>query len=229
MSDVLGKALYDYQFQNSPGKLWINNRYGERELMDLAIYFRNEDDMTDLEWLAMNECRGKVLDIGAAAGSHALELQTRGYDVTALDISPLAINVMQARGVHKVQQADIFTYSGTTYDTLLLLMNGIGLAGTLKDLPALLLHMKSLLEPGGQLLFDSSDVTYLYDGNLPANQVYYGEIAYQYQYKQQKSNWFNWLYVDEQSLLEVANEAGFATEVLYEDEYQQYLVRLTTI
>ena len=226
MDDVLGQAIYDYHTNNSPAELWIHNTYGAKEAMPVEAYFREEDDMPYLEWLALNECRGRVLDVGAGAGSHALQLHERGVDVTAIDISPLAVKVMQERGVKHSMVQDIFDYQGEQFDTILLLMNGIGLAATLANLNKLLATFKVLLAKGGQLLFDSSDIAYLYDGNIP-NHKYYGEITYQYEYKGRKGNWFNWLYVDEITLTKVALQEGFHTEVLYEDEFKQYLVRLT--
>jgi SAM-dependent methyltransferase len=228
MIDVLGQAIFDYYHKLNPYKLWIHNQYGPKEEMPVNTFFRDVDDMPDLELFAINECRGKVLDIGAGAGSHALLLQDRGVDVTAIDISPLAVQVMQQRGVKKAFEADIYTYRPGRFDTLLLLMNGIGLAGDLDGLKILLAHLKILLNPGGQILFDSSDINYLYEGDLPANK-YYGEIAYQYQYKQLQTDWFKWLYIDEQTLMKVAAEIGFRAEVLVEDEYDQYLVRLTQL
>ena len=228
MSDILGQALYNHYHQLSKHKLWIHNRYGPKEEMPVDVYFRDEDDMPDLEWLALNECRGCVLDIGAGAGSHALALQDRGLDVKAIDISPLAVQVMQQRGVTQAAVANIFTYNQGKFDTLLLLMNGIGLAGTTAGLARVLLHLATLLNEGGQVLFDSSDVAYLYEGNLPET-GYHGEIAYQYEYHQQKTEWFNWLYMDEQSMSDRAAQAGYRFEVLLEDELGQYLARLTRV
>jgi len=228
MNDVLGQAVYDYFSQQSPSKLWINNKYGPKEEMPVSTYFREEDDMPDLEWMALEQCRGKVLDIGAGAGSHALYLQQQGIDVTAIDLSPLCVNVMQERGVKKAFEADVFNYDENKYDTLLLLMNGIGLAGTIEGLKRLLIHLKKLLSTGGQLLFDSSDIAYLYEDNLP-KQGYYGEIEYQYAYKKLKTEWFKWLYVDEHTLQQIAAECGYLMDVLIDDEYGQYLSRLTII
>jgi SAM-dependent methyltransferase len=228
MIDVLGQALFDYhQAKQQGSRLWIHNKYGEKEEMPVEAYFREEDDMPDLEWLALNECRGTVLDIGAGAGSHALLLQERGYDVTALEISPLAAAVMRERGVKSIVEADIYKYGDIKYDTLLLLMNGIGLAGTIEGLKTLLDHLKKLLDKGGQILFDSSDIAYLYEGNIPESGEYYGELWYQYEYNGRKTDWFKWLYIDEVSLQKIANELGYQMEVLLEDEYGQYLVRLT--
>lgn len=227
MKDILGQAIHDHYYKKPEHQLWINNQYGPHEEMPVEAYFREEDDMPDIEWLALNECRGDILDIGAGAGGHVLLLQERGFDVTALEISDLASAVMKARGVNKVITADIFEYQEQQYDTLLLLMNGIGLTGTLLKLKAFLQHAKQLLKPGGQLLFDSSDIAYLYEGKLPENGPYYGEIQYQYQYNQQKNDWFPWLYIDEQTLTGIAQEMGYDMEVLLEDEFKQYLIRLT--
>lgn len=226
MSDILGQALYGYFKERSRHKLWIHNRYGEKEEMPVKTYFRKEEDMPDLEWLALKECRGKVLDIGAGAGSHALHLQEQDTDVTALDISPLSVEIMKERGIVKAITADIFTFNGKKYDTLLLLMNGIGLAGTLDRLKQLLHHFKELLNPGGQILFDSSDIAYLYEGDLPVDR-YLGEISYQYEYKGEKDEWFQWLYIDEDTMRAIADETGFKMDVLLEDEFGQYLSRLT--
>lgn len=225
MSDILGQAISDHFYGKRKNKLWIHNHYGPKEEMPVATFFRDDDDMPDLEWLALNECRGRVLDIGAAAGSHALLLQQKGTIVTALDISPLAVEVMLARGVEKVVEADIFAFSGEKFDTILLLMNGIGLAGTIDSLEKLLLQLKALLADGGQILFDSSDVAYLYEGKLP-EEKYHGEIWYQYEYKKQKTEWFPWLYVDEATMTGIATRSGFKTEVLLEDEFGQYLAQL---
>ncbi|MBS7563220.1 class I SAM-dependent methyltransferase [Mucilaginibacter sp. Bleaf8] len=227
MKDILGEAVHNYHFNNTPGKLWIHNTYGPKEPMPVEAYFREEDDMPDLEWVALNECRGQVLDVGAGAGSHALILQERGFEVMALDISANSVEVMKLRGVKQAVQADIFTYSGHQFDTILLLMNGIGLAGTLSGLTQLLQHLKTLLQPGGQLLFDSSDVAYLYEGKVPAGEPYYGEISYQYEYKNQKTEWFKWLYIDEKRLTAIVEADGWDMDVLYEDEHGQYLTRLT--
>jgi SAM-dependent methyltransferase len=228
MEDVLGQAIYDYHNKTQVGKLWIYNKYGSREEMPVDIYFRTEDDMPDMEWLAIERCNGKVLDIGAGAGSHALALQQRAIEITALDISPLLVSVMRNRGVEKVVLANIFEYNTGCFDTLLLLMNGIGLAGTIEKLKRLLHHLKTLLNPHGQILFDSSDVAYLYEGN-PPDGAYYGEITYQYAYKKVRSDWFNWLYVDEHTMASLASDCGFEMEVLLEDEFGQYLARLTPI
>ncbi|MDB5192324.1 MAG: methyltransferase [Segetibacter sp.] len=226
MQDVLGEAIYDYYHHQQKGKLWIHNKYGRKEEMPVDIYFRDDTEMPQLELFALLNCKGKVLDIGAGAGSHALALQQKGMDVTAVEISPKAAAVMQERGVENIIQQDIWTLQEERYDTLLLLMNGIGLAATLNGLTSFLQHAKKLLYNNGQLLFDSSDVAYLYKGKLPEGEKYYGEILYQYEYKKQKTDWFSWLYVDRKTLTTIAAKEGWTTTILFEDEYDQFLAKL---
>lgn len=224
--DVYGQALYDFYYRRNH-KLLLYNNYGPKEEMPIAIFFRDKEKMPTIETMAMSLCRGKVLDIGAGVGSHALILQKQGMDVTAIERSALAVDVMKKRGVKKAIAGDIFALSDMKFDTLLLLMNGIGLVGDLEGLKMFLQHVKNLLLPGGQLLFDSCDILYLYQGGPTPPDRYYGEISFQYEYKNQKGEWFDWLYVDQQTLETVAAQIGWDCQVIYEDDKDQYLVRLT--
>ena len=223
--DVFGEALKDYFLHQFKDPLILHNSYGEPEEMPVEVFFREEEDLPGLEKFALGACRGKILDIGAGAGSHALILQERNHEVTALEISPLAVQIMHQLGVDKVINADIRTFTGQKYDTLLLMMNGIGLVETLEGLRHFLQHARTLLLPEGQLLMDSSDISYLYE-DLPRPHHYYGEIRYQYEYKKVKGNWFGWLYVDQETLIEVATSEGWLTQVIYENDDDQYLARL---
>jgi SAM-dependent methyltransferase len=209
------------------GKKSVGN---DKATMPLKTYFRKADDMPQLEWLALQHCRGRILDIGAGAGSHALLLQKMGLDVTALDISPLNTKVMKERGVKKVLRRDFFSLEpAAPYDTLLLLMNGIGIAATLDGLHLFLQKARTLLHPDGALIFDSSDVAYLYKGRPPKKGPYYGEICYQYEYRRQRTDWFKWLFVDKRTLRRIARQQGWKVQLLFEDKFDQYLVKLSPI
>jgi len=229
MSDPLGQAMADYHYKKRRGKLWILNQYGPREEMPVAAYFRNFKAMPALEHAALQLCSGRVLDIGAGAGSHALWLQEQDVEVTALEQSALSCEVMQQRGVKHIVQENVFTFGEQKYDTLLLLMNGIGLAGTLEGLRIFLRHAATLLTNTGQLIFDSSDVAYVYEHLLPNPQRYYGEIAYRYQYKKEKTDWFNWLYIDRYTLLSLLQQEGWQADIITEDEQGQYLARASIV
>jgi SAM-dependent methyltransferase len=225
--DVFGQALKD-QFSTPPSEtLWVHNSYDEPEEMPVDIYFREESEMPDLELKALELCKGKVLDVGAGVGSHALVLQRRGFDVTGMDISVPAVEIMRQRGLKKAIEGNILKYTGDTYDTLLFMMNGIGLTGTIKGLTAFLKEVKVLLNDGGQLLFDSSDLSYLYqEVAFPLN-GYYGEVSFRYEYKSVKGSWFKWIYVDQKTLKSLAEKQGWIVEIVFEDDQDQYLARLS--
>ncbi len=225
--DVLGQALHDYLQGHRGDQLLTHTSFGSVEEMPVAEFFRRPADFPELEHIALSLCDGRVLDVGAGAGSHALLLQKRGMDVTALERSPMACEVMRARGVKQVVTADFFEYGGDRYDTLLFLMNGIGVAGSIAGLTKLLAHCKTLLTAGGQLLFDSSDIAYLYaDCTVDKPVGYHGEIRYQYAYKGSRSAPFDWLFVDQDTLISIARPLGWVVQILYEDGHDQYLVRM---
>jgi hypothetical protein len=227
--DIYGKALVDQFLGNRKSKLWLYNSYGHPEDMPVDIFFRPEADMPEMEIIALDLCRGKTLDIGAGVGSHALILQSKGIDVTALEISTKACEIMKHRGVKKVINTDILQYNSEKYDTIVLLMNGIGLCEDISGLHYFLDYIKKLLAPGAQLIFDSSDIAYLYKPDDFISTNYYGEISYQYEYQKIKGNWFKWLYVDFDTLKAIAEKGGWECEMIYEDDMDQYLVRMVLL
>lgn len=225
--DVFGKALRDYFDRKPHSTLWLYNTYGEPEEMPIDIFFRDIGDMPELERLALKHCKGKILDVGAGVGSHALLLQSRNMEVTALEISSEACKIMKERGVKNVVHEDFFSYRKGGFDTILLLMNGIGLCSQLSNLDVFLKHARELLQPEGCLIFDSSDLSYLYQTQPYPKDHYYGEIGYQYQYKNEFGDWFKWLYVDQYTLREIAEQEGWNCELLLMEATDQYLVKLT--
>ncbi|WP_437922034.1 class I SAM-dependent methyltransferase [Sphingobacterium sp. LRF_L2] len=226
--DVYGEALYDFFIlQKTKEPLLLHSSYGDIEEMPIEVFFRDEDDFPELEHIALALCDGHVLDVGAGVGSHALYLQHKGFTVDTIEQSTLACNVMRSRGIQHVQSGDFFNLKDRKYDTLLFLMNGIGLAKTLEGFRELLRHAKGLLSDRGQLLFDSSDISYLYEEYKIARPPHYlGEIRFQYEYKGNMGSPFQWLYIDQQELIKIATEENWVVQILYEDENDQYLVRM---
>lgn len=226
--DVYGEALDDYfVHQEEKFPLILHTSYGDQDEMPVEVFFRAAEDFPELEFIGLSLCDGRVLDVGAGVGGHSLYLQEKGFDVDALEISQTACHIMQQRGVQNIICADFYKFNGQKYDTLLFLMNGIGIAEDIEGFRNLLMHSKQLLTEKGQLLFDSSDISYLYkDYNIKKPDHYYGEIQYQYEYKGKKGNLFKWLYLDQNLLIKISHDLGWVVQILYEDENDQYLVRM---
>lgn len=229
--DPMGHAIADFQATGKAAKLRVFSPILEEDEIPVSTLFRSIDDMPDLERRALELAVGTILDVGSGAGCHALALQQSGKKVTAIDISPLAVSTMHERGVQDARLQDFFTLHGQ-YDTILMLMNGIGIVGTISRLPAFFMQVDALLAPGGQVLCDSSDICYLFedeDGiiDLTGVEGYYGELTYQMQYRDVKGEPFPWLFIDPEMLREQAARHGFDCEILAHGEHYDYLARLT--
>lgn len=230
--DPIGQAVHDYQFKRINKNITIYSDGFDADTVKPAYFFRSYAQMPRLEQLALNKARGTVLDIGACAGCHSLHLQEKGFDVTALERSALCCQVMQARGIEKVVQSDLFDAPPQQFDTLLLLMNGTGLAGTLENFPRFVGQLKKLLKPDGQILIDSSDLIYLFlnddgsaDLDLNASR-YYGELTFQTAYNGAKSAQFPWLYLDRDLLAQLIEKENLILETTDIGEHFDYLATI---
>jgi len=231
-SEILGQALKAFFEGDRNAKIIVHSPDFEPDEQAVSYYFRDFAGMPELEQEAIQLVKGKILDIGAAAGAHSLELQNRGMDVTAIELSARACAIMKERGVKKILNADIFETSPEKFDTILMLMNGIGLVHTIEGLKVFLKHIKTFLNPGGQLIFDSANLIYLFteegaeDALINLNGPYFGEIEFIMEFNGLKSESFFWLYIDFDTLCYYAENEGFQTELLLQDENFQYLARL---
>ena len=226
--DPMGQAIRDYFETGHAGRLRVFSPQFDEDELPVATLFRKEKCMPKLECTALDLCRGRVLDVGAGAGCHSLALQQKGLDVTAIDISPLSVEVMRCRGVKSAVAADLFdeTFAGC-YDTVLMLMNGSGIIGRLERMPLFFHRMKQLLAAGGQVLMDSSDLRYVFENedgswDIDLNAGYYGELEYQMQYQKVKGEPFDWLYVDFDTLAFHAQANGFRAELVAEGGHYDY-------
>ncbi|MFW6369774.1 MAG: class I SAM-dependent methyltransferase [Bacteroidota bacterium] len=230
-NDPMGQAILDKIRNKAEKEITILSPDFANDIITVDYLFRSYPDMPTLEKKALDHAKGRTLDAGAGAGSHALYLQEKGLDVTAIDTSPGAVEGMRARGIKKAMEADIFILEHQRFDTIFLLMNGIGLAGTPQGYIRLLEQLKKLLSPTGAVYFDTSDIRYLFDKPIPKwqkqpNDNYYGIVPYQMKYKQHISPSFNWLYIDENMAEKLALESGYMFEIILRDEHYGYLARL---
>ena len=230
--DPMGAAILDYQKSGRAGRLRVLSSMFEEDEMPVKHLFRKVEEMPMLEQKTLQLTKGRVLDIGAGSGCHTLALQEKGLEVKAIDISPLSCEAMELRGVMDAECINLFDeHLETGFDTILLLMNGTGIAGKIEHLPALFNRLKALLNKGGQILIDSSDLKYIYENedgsfDINLNGAYYGEVDYQMIYKDVKGDRFNWLYVDFPLLKSIAETCGLHGELVAEGEHYDYLARI---
>jgi len=232
-SDPMGQAIYHYAFYNDNTPIDVLSQVVEDEKLPPDYFFRSYREMPRLEKLALKMSKGKILDVGAGAGCHSLYLQKSGKEVTSLELSQLSCDVLKKRGIKNIVNNDILSYSGEKFDTILMLMNGIGIAKNISGLRELLTHLKKLLVPNGTILVDSSDLIYLYEEEngsilLDINaQNYYGEIEYQLKYKNIVGETYTWLFADNVILFEIAEALGYKTRIVDYGPHYDYLAELT--
>lgn len=234
MKDLFGQAIHDYHFNNAPENLITETNISEKDEMDVSYLFRDFENMPKIEQKAITMSYGKVLDIGAGAGSHSLLLQNNfKLDVKAIDISKKAIATCNARGIKQTEVQNLLDCEEKeTYDTILLLMNGTGIFGKLNEVPKYLNKLKKLLNKKGQILIDSSDIIYMFDededgGKWIPGTGYYGELRFKISYKNETEDEFPWLYLDFNTLQNIANANGFNCQLIEEGEHYDYLAQLT--
>ena len=234
MKDLFGKAILDYQTGNNPENLITETSISEEDEMSVAYLFRQYKDMPAMEQKALKLTKGRVLDVGCGAGSHSLYLQNiEELDITAIDISPSAIEACKLRGIKNAVAQNVMHIENEKYDTILLMMNGAGMCGKLTKLSGFLQKLKSLLNEGGQILLDSSDIIYMFDEDddggkwIPSDIDYYGEVEFNISYKNQKEEPFDWMYIDYNTLQNAAHANGLQCELILEGEHYDYLARLS--
>ncbi|EJG01286.1 MULTISPECIES: class I SAM-dependent methyltransferase [Flavobacterium] len=234
MKDLFGKAIFDFYTKNSPEDIITETSISEEDEMSVEYLFRTYNEMPKIEQKALQLAKGKILDVGCGAGSHALSLQNeRSLDVTAIDISEKAVETCRLRGIKNAKVENILDFEGEKFDTILLLMNGTGIFGQLKNCNKYLSKLKSLLNPGGQILIDSSDIIYMFDEDedggkwIPSENDYYGELVFNISYKGEKEEPFDWLYLDYNTLQNAAIANGLNCELILEGEHYDYLAKLS--
>lgn len=232
MKDLMGRAIWDYYYQENSEDLQTETSISELDDLPVSYLFRDYQEMNALEKKALDSSFGKVLDVGSGAGSHSLYLQNeRKLEVTALDISPKSIEVCKARGVKNAICEDLLRFSEKNFDTVLLLMNGTGIFQSLEHIDQYLQKLKSLVAENGQILIDSTDILYMYDqdeegGVLVPATGYYGELDYYLHYKGESELPMKWLYLDFDTLENAAIANGFKIQKIEQLE-DSYLAQLT--
>jgi SAM-dependent methyltransferase len=227
-------AALAYFAGNTGAVLIVHREDGQTTQLPVSYFFRPPSAFTPIEEAAIARCGGHVLDVGAGTGLHSLVLQQRGFRVTAIDVSPQAVEVMARRGVEDVHCADLFEYQGGPFDTVLMMGHGIGMVETLAGLDRFLARARGLLSEKGQVLLDSLDVRGTTDPKNLAYQDanrragrYIGEVRLHFEYQGQKGPPCGWLHVDRETLQEHAAKAGWECEVIRAAASGDYLARLT--
>lgn len=221
--EPLGDALLDYWQGNESAVLVLEFETGLKKSLPVSEFFRSQNNYFPTE-KALEYCRGHILVVGAGTGVHALELEKRGYEVTAIDICPQAVHIMRVRGAKDARQQDFFSFDGERFDTIIMLGHNIGMCETLKGIRGLLRRCERLLRPDGQLLVNS--VKEPGSAHCSSRKGYPGELEFRLSHEGKVGPWMRWLHVDFETLTSHVLECGWSIVKLIGTEESGYLARL---
>lgn len=225
--DPLGAMLLAYLDGRGDAGVRVSSSRLEMSCMTGDIMCRIPDSRMELK--ALDLCRGHVLDAGAGSGCHALALQERQVEVSALDLSPGCVAVMKQRGVRQTLHDNLFNLDLTPFDTLLMLMNGIGICGSIDGLNLFLQFVRPLIERGGQVIADSTDLSVFCDdeqAEISKSQRYYGETDFVMTFDDIQGEPFDWLYVDFPTLDYYATLHGLSCDLIIMEQDGKFLVKI---
>lgn len=230
--DAFGHALLDH-LEGRGGAELIERSDGYLDLSaGAAVYFA---EPAEVQAALADRAVGRVLDVGCGAGRYALYLQERGYDVVAIDASPLAVEVCRRRGLRDVrlltlEQVDVALGH---FDTILMLGNNFGLTGSYRGAKRLLKRLSQILRPGGRIVAQTLDP---YESKDPDHLAYHaqnrakgrmgGQIRMRIRYKRYKTPWFDYLFVSRDELEAIVQNAGWQVQEILADDGPNYVAVL---
>lgn len=228
--DPIGYAIAEYSISKNTDPIIIESDLCDDDIIEVPYLFRTYDQMPAIEQTVLSKATGKILDVGACAGCHSIYLQRVKKNVVSLDTSAGSIDYLESHGLSTVHSS-ILDLKNVKFDTIILLMNGLGLAGTLKQLPDFLIHLKSLLNPNGSILCDSTDIKYMYEDDegaiwMDLNSSYYGEMKFNMKYRESETGWFDWLYVDFETLQKTCSQLGMTCSKIQDGENYHFLAEI---
>jgi 2-polyprenyl-3-methyl-5-hydroxy-6-metoxy-1,4-benzoquinol methylase len=222
--EPFGQALLAYWRGNESAVLKHEFKDGKEKTLPVSVFFRSHGEFLTTD-NALEHCRGKVLVVGAGTGVHALELEKRGYEVTAIDICPQAVQIMRERGIKDARQLDFFQFESEKFDTIFMLGFNIGICQTLEGIKALLQRCERLLLPGGQLLVNS--VKEHGSADSPNQKGYPGELEFRLSFEGNVGSWMLWLHVDFETLTYHALQCGWTADKIIGTEEGDFLAKLS--
>ena len=198
----------------------------------MLVYFSPVRRWAAVERRALRWVRGRVLDVGVGAGRVALELQERGREVVAIDVSQGAVQVARRRGVRDVRLLaleDVDESLGQ-FDTLVMFGNNFGLFGSRGKARRLLRQLRPFVR---RIVATSNDP---YGTEDPVHLAYHernrnrgrmpGQLRLRIRYRDLIGPWFEYLIVSPDEMAEIVEGTGWEIRHLIRDEDSVYVAVL---
>lgn len=233
-SDAFGHALKAH-LEGEPSFSIIERDDGYFDAESISNYFTEYNDWSDLQRKAIEQVKGRVLDIGCGAGRHALYLESKGFSVLGIDESPLAIRVCRERGLGNVRAMRVTQISSAlgVFDTILMLGNNLGLLGGSTRAKWLLRKFARLTSDEGRIIAETMNP---YATRNPFHKRYQkfngkrnrmpGQIRLRLHYEGYKTSWFDYLFLSPTELKKIVVDTGWRIADLIESDGAIYVAIL---
>ena len=233
--DVYGRQMMAFYLnQHSSEVIEREDGYLDAGGLGGRNYYLSEyKDWAPFEKESMKYVKGKVLDIGCGAGRHALHLQKNSFDVTGIDLSPLAVQVCKLRGLKKAKVLPVEKISrlkAGAYDTLLMMGNNFGLFGSFKKAKRLLNQMRRVTTPKAVILAQTLDPYQTHDSYHLSYHKFNrkrgrmgGQIRLRVRYKNLIGPWFDYLFVSKKELQEILKNTGWCLKKVIPSKSSFYI------
>lgn len=237
--DAYGEQLWSYFKTGEPRKEIVEREDGMLSLGQYGgkLYFSEHKNWQKIEKEAMKYVRGRVLDIGSGAGRHSLYLQGRGFDVTGIDNSPLAIKISRLRGLKKAKVMDIERvgqFKPNSFDTVIMMGNNFGLFGSYRLAQTLLKKLHRITSPDALIIAATRDP---YATKDPTHLAYHklnkkrgrmpGQLRIRVRYKDVVGNWFDYLLVSKEELKKILTNTDWEIKRFIDGNDGQYIMLLS--
>lgn len=225
-ADPFADALESY-WRVGKGSFRYTREDGWTQIEDAWWYFTTFRDFLAFEKKALKFAAGRILDVGCGAGRHSLYLGRKGFQVTALDVSPRLARISTARGVSRVCVASAcanLPFGSTQFDTVLLFGNNLGICGTRLDTVALLQELARVTSFRARILATtrapsvSGERELGYWNSRLAEGKQIGEVTFRLDYRGKNRSTVSLLLLAPTDLIRLAYDSGWVVEHFFGED-----------